>query len=357
MGCVDWHSAKPRDALPGRSQADSAVEAHQTISGRLSILRDIRTTRLDRLTPNQQTPYYRVQRTPGSATTRCWPHQAALPAPHHRSSAPRRLRSSRLAAGSRGPNRESRRIPAAAPLQLPGSNPARPRDARTDERPRIILLGSRVLLADSEPLSHYLHTSMPDVVILRGTLRRGDPCWSIETDDGARVYIVGDLTGVRDADVVYAYGTPAKAPLCGGEALALMWISTKYGGSDALPTVVTRDVIVSVTRSSADNSPRFRMEGKPRSLNADGSKWRGAFDAVNVTGELDLSFESDAWPNQQFTLSVEARDPTNRKVWKKDLQGSERKGMVLITGSLDVGAASKPSEKAAPIAAIVDGSL
>lgn len=182
---------------------------------------------------------------------------------------------------------------------------------------------------------------MPDLIMVRGTLRKDTPCWKLETEEGEPLFVVGDLSKVRDGEIVVATGQLTEQAFCGpGRTLVLHWVGSKPGGADALPTTVVRDVTVKVTFSSMDLSPRFRLEGKPLKLTADGSQWVGYFPGVSVTGQLDVYFESGAWDFQKFTLNVEAMDPATNKTYKSDFPTMrEKKGYVLFQKTLDVGAA------------------
>jgi hypothetical protein len=181
---------------------------------------------------------------------------------------------------------------------------------------------------------------MPDLILVHGTLRKSTPCWKLETESGESLFVVGDLSKVHDGEVVVATGQPTDQGFCGpGRTLLLHWIGSKVGGADALPKSVIRDVSVKVTFSSMDLNPRFRLEGKPLGLTADGPLWVGYFPGVSVTGKLDVYVESGAWDFQKFTLNVEATDPATGKTYKSDFPPvREKKGYVLLQKTLDVGA-------------------
>ncbi|HEX8319539.1 hypothetical protein [Longimicrobium sp.] len=180
---------------------------------------------------------------------------------------------------------------------------------------------------------------MPDLTVARGTLHKGAPCWTLTTDSGETLFVLGDLSKVRDGDTVVAAGQISAQGFCGGPTLVVHWIGTNTGGADALPDSVIRDITVKVTLSSMDLSPRFRLEGKSLALTADGSNWVGYFAKVTVQGKLDIYFESAAWDFQEFTLLVEAVDSTSGKTYKSDFPPvKEKKGYVAISKTLDVGA-------------------
>lgn len=180
---------------------------------------------------------------------------------------------------------------------------------------------------------------MPELILVRGTLRKDAPCWTLEIDEAESLFVVGDLSKVHDGQVVLATGQLTDQTFCGqGRTLILHWIGSKVGGADALPLSVVRDVTVKATLSSMDLSPRFRLEGKSLGLTADGPLWVGYFPGVSVTGKLDVYFESGAWDFQKFTLSVEATDPATGKTYKSDFPPlREKKGYVLFQRTLDVG--------------------
>lgn len=182
---------------------------------------------------------------------------------------------------------------------------------------------------------------MPDLTMVRGTLRKHDPCWKLETETGEPLFVVGDLSKVRDGETVMATGQLSDQGFCGpGQTLILHWIGSKAGGADALATTVVRDVTVKVTFSSVDLSPRFRLEGKALGLTGDGPLWVGHFRDLTVTGKLDIYFESGASDFQKFTLYVEATDPATGKTYKSDFPPvREKNGYVRFEKTLDVGAA------------------
>lgn len=191
---------------------------------------------------------------------------------------------------------------------------------------------------------------MPETVCLRGLLRQSVPCWTLETDQGP-YFLVGDLSGVRDGDSVYACGHSAQAAFCGpGAALLVTWISTKYGGGPPAPESVVRNVDVDVTQSTRDWSPTFKLEQQPLSLSAFGGQWHGSFAGVQIHGALDFFFMSEGWIDQDFTLSIRATDPSDStKVWKTDITKRVEKGHVVINDTLDVSNASPQSnESSAP---------
>lgn len=161
--------------------------------------------------------------------------------------------------------------------------------------------------------------------------------------DNSRHFLVGNLSGVRDGDAVFVCGTEAAAAFCGdGRALAVSWIGTSMGGAPALPALVHRDVDIDVTRSTRDNSPSFKLEEEDLTLRAAGDKWQGAFPNLPVRGPLDIFFESDGWIDQQFTLTVTARDPKDAsKIWSKSYTKTVKKSHVVFDEDLDVGAAAK----------------
>lgn len=193
---------------------------------------------------------------------------------------------------------------------------------------------------------------MADVTCLKGTVHKGNPCWSLTTDDGKKVYLVGDLSAIHDGDTVYVCGTPAVAEFCGkGKALAVTFISKDVGGKDALPEIVERNIVVSITRSSADDQPEFRMEGRVFSLEASGHDWRGSFERVQVEGKLEIFFSSEAWPKQVFVASIVATDPADpfnpKKKWSQSYQVLSDKGHAVIHEQMDVGAADNAKEEIA----------
>lgn len=182
---------------------------------------------------------------------------------------------------------------------------------------------------------------MSDLTAVRGTLRKGDPCWTLVLDGGDKLFLVGDLSNVHDGEVVMATGQLTEQSFCGAApTLIVTWIGTKVGGGALVPKAVVRDVMVKVTRSSSDVSPWFRLEGKPMGLSAHGENWVGNFPGVAVSGKLDVYYESNAWKDQKFTLAVEATDPASGKVTKSSWPPVvEEKGYVVIRNALDVGAA------------------
>ena len=190
------------------------------------------------------------------------------------------------------------------------------------------------------------------MICVHGTVRQGNPCWRVETAKGTW-NLVGNLAGTRDGDEVYVCGVEATAAFCGaGAALAVSWIGTTMGGGAALPLVVQRDVEVVVTRSTRDNSPTFKLEEQPLTLAAAGGKWQGSFAGIPVHGPLDIFFLSDGWIDQEFTLTVNARDPQDAtKTWTKTYTKVVKKSHVAFDEDLDVGAAmTKPGPVASPIA-------
>jgi len=89
---------------------------------------------------------------------------------------------------------------------------------------------------------------MSDPTLIRGVLQKADPCWRItEEDTDEQFFLVGDITGVRDGDLVYVVGQSISTDFCGeGETLLVSWIGTKIEGRPALKSVVKRDVDVTI---------------------------------------------------------------------------------------------------------------
>jgi hypothetical protein len=183
---------------------------------------------------------------------------------------------------------------------------------------------------------------MSETICLRGLLRKGNPCWMLRDEASGETYaLIGDLAKVRDGDVVYVCGTMASQQFCGSSAaLVVSYIGGDIGGLEKLPSAVERTVRVRATLSSRDYSPRFRLEGVALPLSADGTRWIGEFENIQVQGKLDVFFESDGWKNQPFSVSVDAADPADSsKTWTKEFKATATKGHVAINETLDVGAA------------------
>jgi hypothetical protein len=182
---------------------------------------------------------------------------------------------------------------------------------------------------------------MSDQLCYRGVLRRRDPCWVVETAETV-VALLGALSGVREGDQVYVCGTKAEASFCDcPTALLVTWITSKYGGEDALPSTVRRNVTVKVTLSSRDSLPVFELEGTDLSLTGQHRHWLGEFPDVTVTGKLNVFFRSKGWLDQEFTLVVAAVDPINTaSTWKKEFKKTVDKGRVTFDETIDVGAAT-----------------
>lgn len=181
---------------------------------------------------------------------------------------------------------------------------------------------------------------MAETICVRGKVRKGDPCWRLEVQGADQLFLIGDLTKVRDGDVVTACGTIAQAGFCGGPTMAVSFIGTSIVGGDALPNTVTRDVEITATLSTRDLSPTFRIEERDVSLQAATNQWRTRAENVHVVGKLDIFFNSKGWVDQQFTVSVKVTDPADeQQSWSKDFKGTVKKGHVVISGKMDVGAA------------------
>lgn len=180
---------------------------------------------------------------------------------------------------------------------------------------------------------------MPETICVRGRVKRGNTCWRLEMEGSETLFLVGDLSKVRDGDVVTACGSIAEASFCGGRALAVSFIGKSIQGEDALPTSATRDIEVSATASERDSSPIFRLEQRTVSLRPSAGEWRVNAKGVHVEGKLDVFFNSKGFRNQKFTVTVTATDPTNgAKIWTEKFTKFVEKDHVVFDEKMDVGA-------------------
>ena len=184
---------------------------------------------------------------------------------------------------------------------------------------------------------------MAETVCVQGILRRGNPCWALERQDAERIFLIGDLTQVRDGQRVIVCGTPAEVSFCDGNTLAVSFIAANSAGGDALPKSVTRHIQITATLSERDLSPSFRLEQRDVNLHAVNGTWRTTEKDVHVEGSLDVFFSSKGWKNQKFVVSVVATDPADpTKTWSKEYPRVVEKGHVVIDEKMDVGAAETP---------------
>lgn len=184
---------------------------------------------------------------------------------------------------------------------------------------------------------------MSELVPIHGVLRKGNPCWIVKEKTTDTEYaLVGDLSKVRDGDLVYVVGQPAAGGFCGTDrSILVSWIGTNIEGEAALPSVVKRNVKVTVSLSSRDLAPSFRLEGAELRLSGDNGRWIGNFENVSIEGKLDVYFESSVWAFQKLKLAVAVTDPEDSsKSWKKEWEEKEDKGYVVFKKTLDVGAKS-----------------
>ena len=93
-------------------------------------------------------------------------------------------------------------------------------------------------------------------------------------------------------------------------------------------------VEVKITRSNADGSPSFTVEGNERSLNVGGDFWTGSWQ-MSIHWPLEVVFESGAYSGQTFEMTVVAKHPYQASKDKKDtFRGRESGGRVRIEGLL-----------------------
>jgi hypothetical protein len=177
---------------------------------------------------------------------------------------------------------------------------------------------------------------MAEVICLRGRIRKATPCWLLEVEtEATTIAVIGDLSDVKNGEMVTACGHLASASFCGVDrALALTFITPdkpeKVGP-------VARTVEISVTASSSDFSPLLKIEGESRTVALFDGQWKGRF-KVTVNGKMNIIFVSNANEGQQFTMNVAAADESNGKTYTGTFKGSEKKGVVNVEADMDVGA-------------------
>jgi hypothetical protein len=147
-------------------------------------------------------------------------------------------------------------------------------------------------------------------ICLRGQLTdEGTECQAFRDDAGDLYTLVGDLGRFATGDPVVVCGTIADVSFCNqGTTLAVTSIGHPHGHRDLALRTCT--VEARVTRSSADNSPLFRLEGRTLDLAADGRSWKGTYPEVAIEGPLQIVFHSEGWPNQVFDLEIVVKHPS-----------------------------------------------
>jgi hypothetical protein len=176
------------------------------------------------------------------------------------------------------------------------------------------------------------------IICLRGVLTdEGAACQAFRSqDDGGLYTLIGGLGGFGPGDSVVVCGVPVAKSFCNqGQTLAVTSISRPHGHKDT--EVRERDVELTVTRSTADNSPLCKLEGKPVSLNAKGGQWVGSFPDMAIEGPLQIFFQSGGWINQAFSLTVVVKHPTQPSKDKKaEYRRVTSKGEVTFDETLEL---------------------
>ena len=177
-------------------------------------------------------------------------------------------------------------------------------------------------------------------VVLKGQLvKSAGPCQGFLAEGGDRYWIVGDFSGAKVEENLYVIGTIADASICGDEpTIIASWIGKQLPSATPVEVSVTRDIEVTATHSTRDPSPTFKLEGREQPLTYDNEegKWKGKYPSFIVSGNLSVTFVSEAWNNQKFDVAVTATDPQTSKAKSKTFTGFGKKGEVVIQGDMEV---------------------
>lgn len=185
-------------------------------------------------------------------------------------------------------------------------------------------MAKKARAAKHKPAAKPLAADAAGIVCMRGVLTdEGTECQAFRSE-GELYTLVGDLGSFKAGDSVEVCGALAGRSFCNqGKTLAVTSITRPKGHKDT--EVRQRDVEVTVTRSTADNSPTCKLEGRAVGLRAVGGNWVGEFPDMTIEGPLQIFFQSGGWKAQEFTLKVVVKHPSQPG---KDKTGTYRRTTV-----------------------------
>ena len=180
---------------------------------------------------------------------------------------------------------------------------------------------------------------MADTLCMRGTLTdEGVECQAFRSREERLFTLVGNLGGFKTGDEVVVCGTLVDVSFCQqGETLSVVSITAPYNARTTRKTCL-RDVEVSVTASSYDIAPIFKLEEVALPLVLSGENWIGKYSDVRIEDPLDILFISEGWKNEEFELELSAKhrsEPAKDKSIK--LRGRVEKRHAKLEGKLEIG--------------------
>lgn len=165
----------------------------------------------------------------------------------------------------------------------------------------------------------------------------GQPCQGFRSDSGDVFGLVGSIVDCKNGDKVYVVGSTVEGNISGyPKTLLVSWIGKQLSSGVVQP--VKRDVEVTATYSSHDNSPELKLEGRAQSLTYDNirGKWFGRYVDFEITPPLNILFVSEGWSGQTFEVKIDVTDSATGKIKSETFKKPTKKGVVVIEGDMGV---------------------